>query len=271
MTRRFFLALTFVTSTATWLSLSVANAEPPQNKAEELFRQMEKQCVQAKAIDVAFDGELEGTFAGKLTGRWTYAIGNRFRLELEGKLAIGPIKLRGDFEHIPATVLAIGPNDQQPIKLLMVSDGKKATTASLDPKTPAQIGDASQTLDNDARLMLARAGVLGPMFLLAENVPAGKKPPEFDADKQLRVSDFRMGENEKLQEQNALIIHHKLHNRIHKKPLEVTVWLDAETKLPTKRILKVAEENRTITLTETYTSLTLDGKVDEQRFQLPKK
>lgn len=153
----------------------------------------------------------------------------------------------------------------------MVSDGKKATTASLDPNTPAQIGDASQTLDAEARLMLARAGVLGPMFLLSENVRPGQKPPEFKPDEQLRVSDFHMGENNKLQEQDALIIHHKLHNRIHKNPLEVTVWLDAGTKLPTKRILKVAEDNRTITLTETYTSLTRDGKVDEQRFQLPKK
>lgn len=247
ITRRLFQLLIVGTTAASWL-----NAEPPQNKAEELFRQMEKQCVEAKTIEVAFDGEFAGTFAGNLSGGWTYAIGNRFRLEVDGKLAVGP-------------------NGQQPIKLLMVSDGKKATTASLGPNTPVQILDASQTLDAEARLMLARAGVLGPMFLLAESVRPGQKPPEFNADEQLRVCDFRMGENNRLQEQNALIIHHKLHNRIHKSPLEVTVWLDAETKLPTKRILNVAEDNRTITLTETFTSLTLNEKVDDQRFQLPKK
>lgn len=252
ITRQFILLLILGASAAFWQSLSVVNAEPPRNKAEELFRQMEKQCVEAKAIEVAFVGEFEGTFAGRLRGRWTYAIENRFRLEVDGKLAVGP-------------------NGQRSVKLLMVSDGKKSMTASLDPNKTAQVVDASQTLDTDARLMLARAGVLGPMFLLAENVPPGQKQREFDADKQLRVSDFRMGENNKLQEQNALIIHHKLHNRIHKNPLEVTVWLDAKTKLPTKRIIQVAEENRTITLTESYSSQTLDGKVDDDRFQLPKK
>ncbi len=39
----------------------MANAEPAQNKADERFRQMEKQCVQAKT----FNGEFEGTFSGK--------------------------------------------------------------------------------------------------------------------------------------------------------------------------------------------------------------
>lgn len=252
ITRRFVLLLILGTSAAFWQSLSVVNAEPPQNKAEELYRQMEKQCVEAKGIEVAFDGEFEGTFAGRLTGRWTYAIENRFRLEADGELAVGP-------------------NGKQSVKLLMVSDGKKSITASLDPKTPAQVVDASQTLDTEARLMFARVGALGPMFLLAENVPPGQKPREFDADKQLRVSDFRIGENNQLQEHNAVVIYYKLHNRIHNNPLEVTVWLDAKTRLPTKRIIQVAEENRTMTLTESYTSLTLGGKIDDQRFQLPKR
>ena len=89
--------------------------------------------------------------------------------------------------------------------------------------------------DTEMRLQLARAGILGPMFLLAENVPPGQKPREFDAEKQLGVTDFQLGENQTIGEQQALTIHHKLHNRNYTEPLAVTVWLDAKTKLPLKR------------------------------------
>lgn len=50
----------------------------------------------------------------------------------------------------------------------------------------------------------------------------------------------------------------------------VTVWLDAKSKLPLKREITMKHDNRAITLTETYSTLALDEKVDEQRFELPK-
>ncbi len=76
--------------------------------------------------------------------------------------------------------------------------------------------------DTEMRLQLARAGILGPMFLLAENVPPGQKPREFDAEKQLGVTDFQLGENQTIGEQQALTIHHKLHNRNYTEPLAVS-------------------------------------------------
>lgn len=168
---------------------------------------MERACVQAKSANVAFSGKFQGAIDGELKGSLLLATGNKFRLEMKGDLAIGTDGI-------------------QPVNVAMVCDGKQSRTASLDPKILSQVVDVTNNYDTEMRLQLARAGILDPMFLLAENVPPGQKPREFDAEKQLGVSDFQLGENQIIGEQQALTIHHKLHNRNYTEPLTVTVWLD---------------------------------------------
>ena len=170
---------------ATWFVALAARAEPPRNKAEELFRQMEQACVQAKSANVAFSGKFQGAIDGELKGSLLLATGNKFRLEMKGDLAIGTDGI-------------------QPVNVAMACDGKQSRTASLDPKIPSQVVDVTNNYDTEMRLQLARAGILGPMFMLAENVPPSEKPREFDAEKQLGVSDFQLGENQIIGEQQAL-------------------------------------------------------------------
>ncbi len=224
-----------------------------KNKAEDLFRQMEQACVHAKSANVAFSGKFQGATDGELKGSLLLATGNKFRLEMKGDLALGTDGIQ-----------------PVPVNVAMVCDGKQSRTASLDPQIPSQVVDVTNNYDTEMRLKLARAGILGPMFMLAENVPPGEKPREFDAEKQLGLSDFQLGENQIIGEQQALTIHHKLHNRNYTEPLMVTVWLDAKTKLPLKREITTKQDQRAITLTETYPTLTLDEKVDDQQFELPK-
>lgn len=106
MNRRMFQILLLGICIATWLGALAARAEPPKNKAEDLFRQMERACVQAKSANVVFSGEFQGAFEGELKGSLLMMTGNKYRLEINGDLAFGKA-------------------GKQPIKLMMVCDGKK--------------------------------------------------------------------------------------------------------------------------------------------------
>lgn len=231
---------------------ATSNAKLPSDTVTptQLFRQMETAIVKATTAEVTFEGNLAGVTRGRLKGSLLIATGNKYRLSIEGDLVLGPA-------------------GKQPVKVLMVSDGKKSTTASLGPNTPLQVMDTPKNLDAETRLFLARAGVLGPMFLLAENVQPGQKPREFKAEEQLRVSDLSFGKVETIGGREARVLHHNLHNRLYKKPHAVTVWLDVKTHLPLKRIVSMKQDELAMTVTETYSKLSLNEPIEEKRFELP--
>jgi len=66
------------------------------------------------------------------------------------------------------------------------------------------------------------------------------------------------------------VVRHTLTSRTFKEPLAVTLWIDAKTDLPVKRIVAFEQAGLTGTLTETYSDLTLDQKVDDKQFDLTK-
>jgi len=225
--------------------------DQPKDRAEELFRQMEQKWMKAKSVDVLFSGKFQGTLNGDLNGNLLLATGDKYCLKIKGELAYGP-------------------NGKQSANMTVISDGKQSMSASLDGKTPPQFMAVRKNYNSEARFMLARVGILGPMFFLAENVQPGQEPGEFDPKKQFGVSDFKLGEITVVGERQALVIHHKLHNRLVKEPLAVKVWLDAKTKLPLKREITIKQDSLSGNLTETYTSLALDEQIDEKRFELPR-
>lgn len=226
---------------------AAAQTTPAQDPihAEKLFRQMEDLLVKAKTLDVSFDVNMAGAIKGKLKGTLVLTAGNKSRLEIVGDLA------------------------GQPIKILVVSDGTKMTTTSTDGAT-TPIRDTPKEHNEAYKLFVARSGVFCAIFFLAENVQPGQKPKEFKPNEQLRVSNFRLGMIEKLGERDARMVQHDLVGRVAKEPFAVTVWLDVKTKLPLKRVVSVKQEGLAMTVSVTYSKLTLDEKVDEKQFDLPK-
>ena len=74
---------------------------------------------------------------------------------------------------------------------------------------------------------------------------------------------------EKVGEQEAQVVRYNLFLR-GKVKLSVRVWLDAETKLPLKRVTTIPGKGAQITVTETFTRLTLNPKIEPKAFELPK-
>jgi outer membrane lipoprotein-sorting protein len=228
-----------------WLAFVVLLSASAQDKndAEQLFRQTEAKVSKAKALDLSFDIKIEWGKGGKLKGTLASMSANKARLEMSGEV------------------------QGQPFNMLMVSDGARIKMTGLGPAEQPQ--DTPKKLDEMIRAMATRAGVFLPI-ILAEPVPVGQKPKEFNVDEQLRVSEFRLGKKEKLGEREAQVVEYKLTTKTVKEPFSVSVWLDPNTNLPLKRVLTGKQEDERITVTETYTKMVLDKKFDEKKFELPK-
>jgi outer membrane lipoprotein-sorting protein len=69
-------------------------------------------------------------------------------------------------------------------------------------------------------------------------------------------------------DQEAHVIHYKLKDSY--PPLRVSLWLDAKTNLPLRRVVVWGGVAGDHTTAETYSVLTLDAKVDAKRFELRK-
>jgi RNA polymerase sigma factor (sigma-70 family) len=216
------------------------NGKPGQanDEGEKLFRQMEAKVSKAKAFDLSFDITVEaGNKADKLKGTLTSKSGNKARLEMNGEF------------------------QGNPLKVLMVSDGTRMKT------TDAPAKETPKKLDGMFQATVARSGVLFPYFFIAEVAKVGEKPKEFDPDEQMPISEFRLGKKEKLGERDAQVVEYKLTTKGAEEPFWVTVWIDAKTSVPLKRVLTAKQG---MTITETYTRLVLDEKFDEKQFELPK-
>lgn len=229
---------------------ALPTAEP--DDAEKLFRRMEAKLVAATTLAVTVEGVFEGTFRGTLKGTLVCAGGNKSREELDGDLAFGP-------------------GDRKPVKMRMVSDGTKLATGTAVGADPQkQVLDAPTQLGAAQRLFLARAGVVAPPFLLAVSARPGEKPPDLKPDEHVKVGDFRLGGVEAVGGRDARVLHHSLTGQAFKESLAVTVWVDAKTDLPLKRVIAVKQGGLDLTLTETYSNLALVERIDAKQFEFPK-
>ena len=48
------------------------------------------------------------------------------------------------------------------------------------------------------------------------------------------------------------------------------VWIDTQTQLPLKRSIEAKDSMETRTLEETYTTFTVNAKIDSKMFEIPK-
>jgi outer membrane lipoprotein-sorting protein len=208
--------------------------------AEKIFRQMEDALVKAKALDVSFDVTVEGPVkenpATKLKGILVLAANNKARLAI-----------KGDMGRLPYT-------------LVMESDGETLTTKSIGPSPTEFTQEAPKDLNASLLYAVARSGISFSVHFLSEPLKPGQEPGEFKPNEQLRVSEFRMGDDKKLGEREVRVVHYKLLGRVAKEPFAVSVWLDAKTGMPLRRVIRI---NPAMTLTETYSKLILDEHADK--------
>jgi outer membrane lipoprotein-sorting protein len=223
-----------------WRTVILVLLLPGQaDPGEKLFRDMEAKLAKAKTCSLAFDINFEEIQTGKLQGSLASMSGNKARFEMQGKLA--------------------GKKG-----LLLVSDGTRLRfIGKLDDKTE----DTPKKFDELVRAFVSRAGFALASFVVAFD----EKPKDIDV---WGVSEFRLGKKEKLGDRDAQIIEYTLTPKGASGPapgpFKVTVWLDAETSLPVKRVITGKLEDHKMTITENYTKMLVDAKLDEKQFELPK-
>jgi outer membrane lipoprotein-sorting protein len=230
-----------------WLSVValLLAADPSPDDAGDVLRRMEQPILKCKT----FQADLEVAVAGPdgdstLKGRLLVTQGNKMRLELDGSV-------KG-----------------KPVKMALVSDGTKMRMTG--DTGPGKDLEMPKHLREFALASVTRTGVFAPLFLLIVAQEPGKKPEPFDLDKELSVSDLKLGKKEMVSGKEAQALVYKLTAKGAKEPLAVTVWIDGKTNLPVKRAVTLKQGAETLTVTETYTKATVDGKIGDKEFVLPK-
>src|SRR5208282_3039879 len=183
----------------------------------------------------------KGSFKGSLA----LAEGNKARFEMDGQ------------------------HDGKAASTLAVSDGTK--TATVADKKALPIHDTRKNNTKNLLTALAHSGLFVPMMLPFER--QGERPPEVDINEILKVSDLKLGKKEKVDGQEAQAIEYTLTVGVlgqEKIPFNTTVWVGTGTHLPLKRVLTARPGGQEMTLTETYSNVAVDGKIDPKMFELPK-
>jgi outer membrane lipoprotein-sorting protein len=183
---------------------------------------------------------------GSYKGRLAVAQGNKVRIEMKGE------------------------GGGKTMDLLSVSDGTKTVTVN-DKKTQP-LRDTPKNMGKQVLIATARGGVFAPMFLAVERSAEGEKPGETNIEEILKVSGLKLGKKEKLDGKETQAIEYVLTatsvGSLEK--INSTVWVDVKTHVPLKRLLTTKVGDKDFTITETYSKVVVDGKIDAKTFELPK-
>jgi hypothetical protein len=209
--------------------------------AEKQILGMEKKLGAAKTLQVSFEADVEGLVGfGTLKGTLTVAAGNKIHLD-------------GAFWN----------DDKKTDNWKIVSDGAhmKREGLRLDATKPA-----SKKLTENYRSSLTHGGYHMQLFVSSEG-PQESWPI-------FRASEFKLEGKEKVGKRQAHVIVCKLtpleKNDTDKRTWSESLWIDVETNLPLKRIVACTFEGKKATFTESYTTFSVDPKIDAMLFELPK-
>jgi outer membrane lipoprotein-sorting protein len=212
-----------------------------EDEAERACRDMEKRLVEAKTVRFSFAMTVEVDAAeDKLKGTIWLGEANKARIDVKGTMGGG-----------------------KALEMLMVSDGAQMVarmtgSANQAPRdTPRGSGEL-------IRGTIGRAGVFAGLFYGTND----KKEPSLDDLFQL--SDFKLGGKEKKGRREALVIEHKIGFRGAKEKGMITVWIDSKSFLVEKRVFTINDANHKVRVMEVYEGMTLDAKLDDGLFELPK-
>jgi outer membrane lipoprotein-sorting protein len=222
-------------------------------EAEKLFQKFEARLTKAETIQLKYKAapEMKGDKNPKVEGLLLLQKGNNLRLQMDGRI-------------LPL---------HEPGKAVVVSDGKTMRAGLPGPlrldgkgvkpeKAPANLHSAFvASLSREGILMFVTSHVVGGT--LAENLrddldrkeaaPTGftLRAPETVGETLTQVIEFRT----------------KLRGAWPDEEVAVTLWLDSQTGLPVKRVVK----HKGVLLTETYEDVKLDGAIDAGQFRTGEK
>jgi outer membrane lipoprotein-sorting protein len=192
------------------------------------------------AADVDVKDKREG---GTLKSTVALAPGNKLRLTMKGK---------GGGKELDVEVVA---------------DGDKLHVRMTPPGKSEQIAAPKNVHDLMSKVM-SRTGSVGAFFIIRLVAPGASKHP--DPEKLFNAKDFKMGEAAKVNGRDAKVLHYAIDLEGESKPAKITLWLDARTLLPLKRLIAPEGKGKEAQITETYTEFTLNPKLDAKTFELPK-
>jgi outer membrane lipoprotein-sorting protein len=220
----------------------VRHKDAKVGKAEDLYRRMVAAVTKAETLDCAFELQVKGDAPASYRGVLTIAPGNKVRVELH---ALPP----GKETH---TIVSDG-------MALYVSGA--IGPAGAPPKQLAEI----------VRGSFGRAGVSPTMFRSSTQERGGKDEKEVNLDDRFRASAFRLRDAEKVGTRAAEVVEHRMVTDLNpKETFVITVWIDAETHLPLKRVVTCEENGQPVTTTEIYSRMTVNGRIDPKTFEFPK-
>jgi outer membrane lipoprotein-sorting protein len=215
-------------------SLLAVQGDGKDTEAEKIFRALEAKLTTARSVTVVVEADIDGSeFKPKMTAKYVFAPGNKARIDA----TTASTKMK-EFHF------ALISNGAR----LKISAGT-AVVAVID--THAYLHD----------LLVAANTRMGTVLLMK----AFSKEPEFKGNEvgsHFPVSDLRMGPDEKIDGRATRVIHYRIGPK--GDGMAFTLWLDARTLLPLKRVSTV--DAKAYGITEVYREFTLDAKVDASTF-----
>jgi len=210
-----------------------AASEP---EAEALFKKFEEKVAKAKTLKFKAKIAMEmKEMAAEFESEGSLKEGNKFKFNLSGEMM------------------------GQAHELAVTCDGTKLLADS--GKGEPRIEDARKEMAEGMRILMARAGAIMPMMLIAESSNQEKDLKEF-----MKVYEFKLGKDEKVGEKACKVLIYKAAPDTQKEAT-VTLWLEADSLKPLKREIKA---ERGEVFTETCSSWIYDEEIKDELFTLPK-
>jgi outer membrane lipoprotein-sorting protein len=207
----------------------------------KIMKAMEDKIAKATTVQTDFDAKIEsGKGNGTMKGTATVGTGGKARLD-------------GDLEFAGMD-----------LKLKMVSDGTKLSTTVSGMQVEAK--DTPKHMRALMTVLLARAGI-GVMLLAPKEK---KNDDQEDPLEAVKLTDLKKVKTEKVGDRNAVVIEFKLAIKDQKATIAGSVWVDTQTNLPLKRVLRAETGGETATVTETYSNFRINPKIEDKIFELPK-
>src|SRR6266498_551937 len=213
-----------------WLPSALAQ----DNEAEKLFRNLEKTIKAAKAIQVA--AEISTQFQNgkgqedKFKASLLLTRDNKTQLKLDGE------------------------TNGEAFNCAITADGQRVRASKTGFPEPKE-GPLPKKLHDRLSAMTCRLGLMGGVIFVV--MRRGGEEAEVDVEAMMPVTDFKREAGEKVRGRDTTAISYTTAGR-GKDKARVTLWLDAKTLLPLKRVLVGGGER----ITETYKEFNLNPTIE---------